>query len=189
MTTPRTSAATAREDATTARALEAAGSVPDPEIPVVTLADLGIVRGALIENGRLVVELTPTYSGCPATDVIRNDVIVALRQAGFADADVRLVLAPPWTTDWISEEGRRKLRDYGIAPPARHAAASIVRFVRTGGGGVDRCRDRTGDTDEPQCPRCASPQVELLSRYGSTPCKSLYRCRSCLEPFDHFKPH
>ena len=148
-----------------------AAEVPDPEIPVLTLEDLGIVRDVVLEQATPIVLLTPTYSGCPATEAIAAQVREALREAGLGDVQVRTVLSPAWTTDWISEEGRRKLRDYGIAPPACLACPS----------------GRTRAT--PRCPRCDSADVEPLSRWGSTPCKALYRCLGCREPFDYFKPH
>ena len=158
------------------RARAAAAAVPDPEIPVVTLEDLGILREVRDEDGRIVVELTPTYTGCPATQVIADDVRRALADAGIDEATVRTTLSPPWSTDWITAEGRRKLRDYGIAPPAGDAPAgsAVLRFV-----------PRT----KIACPRCDSTQVERLSEYGSTPCKALYRCVACREPFDYFKPY
>ena len=176
------------EDTDLARARALAGAVPDPEIPVVTLQDLGILRDVGVEAGRLVVSLTPTYTGCPATELIADEVRRALREAGL-DADVRLVLAPPWTTDWISDDGRRKLREYGIAPPGCGATgAAVVRFA-------PRSRDATRaaapstQVETIACPRCGSAQVERLSEYGSTPCKALYRCVACREPFDYFKPY
>jgi ring-1,2-phenylacetyl-CoA epoxidase subunit PaaD len=158
------------------RARAAAAAVPDPEIPVVTLADLGILRDVREEDGRMVVELTPTYTGCPATQVIADDVRRALAGAGVEDATVRTVLSPPWSTDWITAEGRRKLREYGIAPPAGDApaGAAVLRFV---------------PRMTIACPRCDSRDVERLSEYGSTPCKALYRCVACREPFDYFKPY
>jgi len=162
------------------RARAAAAAVPDPEIPVLTLADLGILRDVRAEHGRVVVTLTPTYTGCPATDAIRQDVRDALAAAGVAGAEVRVTLAPPWTTDWISDEGRRKLREFGIAPPASAgggAASSVVRLV-----------PRAPDPP-PACPRCGSTRTERLSEHGSTPCKALYRCIACREPFDYFKPY
>ena len=164
-----------------ARASALAAAVPDPEIPVVTLEDLGILRSVAEEDGRVVVVLTPTYTGCPATQVIADDVRRALSEAGIADAEVRLTLSPPWTTDWISAEGRRKLREYGIAPPGGDApvGGSVLRFV-------PRAR-LAGETID--CPRCGSSNVERLSQYGSTPCKALYRCIACREPFDYFKPY
>jgi len=146
--------------------------VMDPEIPVLSVVDLGIVR--FVEHdadGALRVGLSPTYSGCPAMEVIRASVAGALRDAGFAPVAVVDVLSPPWTSDWISEEGRRKLREYGIAPPAEAVASPrhLVRPLLVA------------------CPRCASHATEKLSEFGSTPCKALYRCTSCLEPFDYFK--
>jgi len=164
-----------------ARALAAA--VPDPEIPVVTLDDLGILRSVHREGERIVVVLTPTYTGCPATQVIADDVRRALSDDGLGNVDVRLTLSPPWTTDWISEDGRRKLREYGIAPPAHLAdgAAAVIRFV-------PRARSMPASPGI-ACPRCGSADVEQVSEYGSTPCKALYRCVACREPFDYFKPY
>jgi ring-1,2-phenylacetyl-CoA epoxidase subunit PaaD len=135
--------------------------VPDPEIPAVSLVDLGIVR----EVRRDRVILTPTYTGCPATLVIETMVRAALDQAGFVHVAIATTLSPPWTTDWITEEGRRKLRAYGIAPPTPASQRS------------------------PECPQCGSSQTEEISRFGSTPCKALWRCRDCAEPFDLFKCH
>ena len=132
--------------------------VPDPEIPVVSIVDLGIVRE--VSEARVV--LTPTYTGCPATLVIEQMVREALDAAGFGQVAIATTLSPPWTTDWISAEGREKLRAYGIAPPSRSPAA---------------------------CPQCGSADIEEISRFGSTPCKALWRCRSCAEPFDLFKCH
>ena len=160
-----------------ARALVAA--IPDPEIPVVTLAELGILRDVREEAGRVVVTLTPTYTGCPATRFIEEQVREALAAGGFAGAQVRTTLSPAWTTDWISEDGRRKLREFGIAPPAHDAppATAVIRFApRPAPAG-------------PACPRCASADVERLAEHGSTPCKALYRCLACREPFDYFKPY
>lgn len=149
----------------------AAATVVDPEIPVLTIEDLGILRAVTVaEDGHVEVTLTPTYSGCPATDVIRADVERALAEHGFEDAVVRTVLAPAWTTDWITDEGRRKLADFGIAPPGRCATAvatTAVELVR--------------------CPLCGSADTRLQSRFGSTACKSLRVCNRCQEPFDHFK--
>ena len=133
--------------------------VPDPEIPVVSVVDLGIVRA--VEEGRVVI--TPTYTGCPATLAIEQSIREALDAAGYRDVRIDTVIAPPWSTDWISAEGREKLRRYGIAPP-----------------------DPSGEV---HCPQCNSTEVEEVSRFGSTPCKSQYRCKSCLEPFDRFKCH
>ena len=133
-------------------------SVPDPEIPVLSVVDLGIVRS--VEPDRVLI--TPTYTGCPATQVIERDIRSALDAAGFANVTVETTLSPPWTTEWISEAGREKLRAYGIAPPTRSAV---------------------------ECPQCGSADTEEISRFGSTPCKALWRCRACAEPFDLFKCH
>jgi len=168
-------------DALLAQARRLAAAVPDPEIPVLTLDDLGILRSVEREDDRIVVTLTPTYTGCPATEVIRDDVRSALRDAGIDAADVRLSLSPPWTTDWISAQGRRKLREYGIAPPAclAHSTPDAQSVVRVMFRAIDPVH----------CPRCDSPRIERISEYWSTPCKPLYRCLSCLEPFDYFKPY
>lgn len=145
-------------------------SVPDPEIPAVSVVDLGIVRAVGWEGDELVVTVTPTYSGCPATAVISFDVAEALRRRGIERIRVKSQLSPAWTTDWISETGREKLKAYGIAPPA---------------GGA-RC---VGDLKNPivECPHCGSTATEQVSRFGSTPCKAQWRCRDCGEPFDYFK--
>jgi ring-1,2-phenylacetyl-CoA epoxidase subunit PaaD len=157
-------------------------TVPDPEVPALSLRDLGIVRevGARIGGG-LDVVLTPTYSGCPATEVIAASVRSALEDEGLGPVTVTHRLAPAWTTDWISEAGRRKLREYGIAPPGPAAGA-----VATGvGEGARRISIRARAVP---CPRCGSPETERLSAFGSTACKALYRCLACREPFEHFKP-
>lgn len=138
-------------------------SVMDPEIPVLSVVDLGIVRYVRTEETRLRVGITPTYSGCPATEVIQRAIRDALNRNDLGDAIVDTVLSPPWTTDWLSEEGRRKLRAFGIDPPAQHAARRVT------------------------CPRCGSQAAECISEFGSTPCKAHYRCSECLEPFDVFK--
>jgi len=157
---------------------EVAGSVSDPEIPVLTLADLGILRqvelGSGVLDGAVVVTLTPTYTGCPATAVIAADVTAALQAVGVDRVQVRTALSPAWTTDWISDDGRRKLLEYGIAPPGRCQPAS---------GG----RRPIGLTLSVRCPRCGSTSTREVSRFGSTPCKSHWTCLSCLEPFDSFK--
>ncbi|MEI3849284.1 MULTISPECIES: 1,2-phenylacetyl-CoA epoxidase subunit PaaD [unclassified Microbacterium] len=156
------------------RAWEVAAAVPDPEVPVLTIEDLGVLRRIQVDDGRVRVDITPTYSGCPAMDAIRDDLILALTHAGFGDVDVRLVLSPAWTTDWMTAAGRRKLTEYGIAPPSGSAAA-------TRGSGPVPVVLRV------RCPRCGSPETHEVSRFGSTSCKALYECRSCGEPFDHFK--
>ena len=155
-----------------------AETVTDPELPTLTLADLGVLRDVRTErDGTVVVEITPTYSGCPAMGVMRADLLHALHEAGFPDVDVRTVLSPAWSTDWISEDGRRKLAAGGIAPPGKAP-------VRTTGPvplqlGPSR---RTA-----ACPLCGSPDTEELSEFSSTACKALRRCRSCREPFEHVK--
>ncbi len=160
-------------DAATRRAWEVAASVLDPEVPVLTIEDLGVLRDVAVEGDRVTVTITPTYSGCPAMDAIRDDVVLALMSAGFADVDVLLVLAPAWTTDWMTDAGKRKLAEYGIAPPTGRAAArGPIRLQLS-----------------VRCPRCGSLDTRELSRFGSTSCKALYECRACLEPFDHFKVH
>jgi ring-1,2-phenylacetyl-CoA epoxidase subunit PaaD len=153
------------------RALDVAATVVDPEIPVLTIADLGVLRDARVaEDGAIEVDITPTYSGCPAMRMIALQVEMALRGAGFSAFRVNEVLAPAWTTDWMSEAGRAKLRDYGIAPPPRATRRALF-----------------GDETAPSCPRCASTATEKLSEFGSTACKSLWRCTACREPFDAFK--
>ena len=147
--------------------------VPDPEVPALSVRDLGIVREVLERDAGLEIVLTPTYSGCPATEVIECSVVEAVAQAGLGPARVTLRRAPAWTTDWISEAGRRKLADYGIAPPGP-VASEAARPIRI----VPRLA----------CPRCGSADTERLSAFGSTACKALYRCRACREPFEHFKP-
>ncbi len=152
-------------------------TVPDPEIPVLSVVDLGIIRHVHFSQSRdggpwqLRVGVTPTYSGCPATEVIRRSVVSALVRAGCGNAIVEDVLSPPWTSDWLSDEGRRKLQLYGIAPPEKCVSSPRQLF-----------RPATV-----ACPRCGSRATEQLSEFGSTPCKAHYRCTSCLEPFDHFK--
>lgn len=160
--------------ATTAaqRAWEVAAAVADPEVPVLTIADLGVLRDVAVDGGRVTVTITPTYSGCPAVDAIRDDIVLALTDAGFDEVDVRLTLSPAWTTDWMTDAGKRKLSAYGIAPPTGRAAAGPVKLALA-----------------VKCPRCGSLQTREVTRFGSTACKALYECRACLEPFDHFKVH
>lgn len=152
-----------------ARAWAAAAAVPDPEVPCVTVADLGILREVVLEGDMAVARVSPTYSGCPAVMAIELAVEAALRDAGF-DARIERVMSPPWTTDWITAEGREKLRDYGIAPPVDGAGKRAL----------------FGEVDVP-CPRCASMATEKISEFGSTACKAQYRCTACGEPFDYFK--
>ena len=154
-----------------------AETVTDPELPMLTLSDLGVLRDVRVERGTVVVEITPTCTGCPAMDVMRADLVHALHRAGFRDVDVRTVLAPPWSTDWITDEGRRKLVQAGIAPPG----AAPVR----GSGTVPLSLGATPRTAD--CPLCGSPDTEEVSEFGATACKALRRCRSCREPFEHVK--
>ena len=176
MSTPPASAAPPGAQALLkAKAFEVAAGVPDPEIPVLSLRDLGILREVREDQGGLCVVLTPTYSGCPATQAISDQVREALRDAGLAGVRVEISLSPAWSSDWISAEGRRKLKDYGIAPPACQAVPDQQ---------VIALRRKVSVA----CPRCDSGDTEQLSNFGSTPCKALYRCRSCREPFDYFKP-
>jgi ring-1,2-phenylacetyl-CoA epoxidase subunit PaaD len=157
---------------TTDRARRVEASVVDPEVPVLTIEDLGVLRDVSVDGGRVTVTITPTYSGCPAVDAIRDDLVLALTEAGFDDVRVEVVLAPAWTTDWMSETGKDKLRAYGIAPPTGRAAVGPIRVALA-----------------VKCPRCGSLDTRELARFGSTSCKALYECRACLEPFDHFKVH
>lgn len=159
-----------------ARAWQALGGVVDPEIPVLTVLDLGIVRDVGVVGDAVEVVITPTYSGCPATHVIEEDIRRALAAAGFAEARIRTSLSPAWTTDWMTAEGRDKLRKFGIAPPGACAPSPAkIALFRAEAAGVD-------------CPHCGSTHTERLAAFGSTACKALYRCRDCREPFDHFKP-
>ncbi|OHV78616.1 1,2-phenylacetyl-CoA epoxidase subunit PaaD [Ensifer sp. LCM 4579] len=154
--------------------------VPDPEIPVISVTDLGIVRDIAWRDDTLVVTITPTYSGCPATTIINLDIEAALAEKGLDKVRLERQLSPAWTTDWISAEGREKLRDYGIAPPVDGTAADGVLIKR-----IDRLSGRSNLTIA--CPRCGSTNTEKISQFGSTPCKASYRCTECLEPFDYFK--
>ncbi len=152
------------------KARDLVAAVLDPELPVLTIEDLGILRDVTLDGrGRVEVTITPTYSGCPAMDAISSDVIEALADGGFDEVSIRVVLAPAWTTEWMSEAGRRKLLDYGIAPPQqRHTDGVLVALSL-------------------RCPQCGSPDTRELSRFGSTACKALWVCNVCSEPFDHFK--
>ncbi len=148
--------------------------VPDPEIPVISLTELGIVRDIRVEDDGFEVVVTPTYSGCPATEVIAQSIEQALLQAGAGAVRIRQSLAPAWSTDWIDAAARQKLNDYGIAPP--HAASQ------------SNATQTIAFLPRVNCPRCASNDTERLSQFGSTACKALYRCRACREPFEYFKP-
>lgn len=153
-----------------AEAWAAAAAVCDPEVPVLTIADLGVLRAVRIENGRVEAVITPTYSGCPAMNLIALNVEVALEEAGFTNVKVTTVLSPAWTTDWISDEGKRKLTAFGIAPPAGRAG-----------------RRALFGEEAVACPRCGSGHTQKVSEFGSTACKAHWRCLSCAEPFDYFK--
>ena len=153
------------------RALEAVSAVVDPELPVLTIADLGVLRDVTEHDGQVDVTITPTYSGCPAMAMIAIEVELALARAGVPGR-VRTVLAPAWTTDWMTEDGRRKLRAYGVAPPARGAR-----------------RGALFGQEVVACPLCGSEHTERLAEFGSTSCKALWRCLDCREPFDHFRCH
>ena len=145
--------------------------VPDPEVPVVSVVDLGMIRDVVVERGIAEIAVAPTYSGCPATEVIEKDIAAFLRDKGISDVRIRRQMSPPWTTDWISDEGRRKLKAYGIAPPQ-------------GSAGKPRL---TGSILPIACPRCSGSHTERVSEFGSTACKASYKCLDCLEPFEYFK--
>ena len=191
----------AREPASCARvthAWEVLHGVLDPEVPAISVTDLGIVRDVVEHEDALEVVVTPTYSGCPATEVIEQAIAAAINDAGLGPARVTQRRAPAWTTDWITPEGREKLRAYGIAPPGSCVSDSPsdgrargLASSPSGGsdgrseGATSRIRLMARDV---ACPRCGSARTERLSAFGSTACKSLYRCTACLEPFEHFKP-
>ncbi|MFD9880355.1 1,2-phenylacetyl-CoA epoxidase subunit PaaD [Streptomyces alboflavus] len=170
-TAPAESATAPAPTALEARLHALAGSVPDPELPVLSLAELGVLRSVRVgASGHVDVELTPTYTGCPAIEAMSADIEQVLREDGQDDVTVRTVLSPAWSTDDISAEGRRKLAEFGIAPPRPHAAEGPIPLTLT-----------------VRCPHCGSTDTELLSRFSSTACKALRRCVTCREPFDHFK--
>lgn len=148
-----------------------AATVKDPEVPVLTIEDLGVLRDVSVNGESVIVTITPTYSGCPAMETIRDDLHLALEHAGFANVEIKTTLSPAWTTDWMSEDGKRKLEEYGIAPPTGRSAV----------------RGPIPITLAVKCPRCGSLNTQEISRFGSTSCKSHWQCRACLEPFDHFK--
>ncbi len=153
--------------------------IPDPEIPVLSITDLGIVREVMFDPERprdCTVTITPTYSGCPATEVIAAGVRQTLAAHGLTNITMRTQLAPAWTTEWLSEKGRQRLREYGIAPPS--ATLPLLTQITL-----------PAKAEAVACPLCGSARTEVVSQYGSTPCKSLYRCMDCREPFDYFKPH
>ena len=153
-------------------AWDAAAQVVDPEIPVLTIADLGVLRDVTVSDGQVEVAITPTYSGCPAMNMIALEIELALEREGIRNFRINTVLSPAWTTDWMSDEGRQKLKDYGIAPPI------------SGSG-----RRALFGEQQVVCPRCGSLATEVISEFGSTSCKALWRCTACREPFDYFKCH
>ena len=153
-----------------ARAWAAAASVADPEIPVLSIADLGVLRDVRIDNGTVEAVITPTYSGCPAMNMIALEIELALEKAGFPKHKITTVLSPAWTTDWMTDAGKDKLRAYGIAPPAAKAG-----------------RRALFGEDKVACPHCGSANTQRISEFGSTACKALWRCKDCAEPFDYFK--
>lgn len=168
---PPTASGTSRWDGTEADLWRLLGEIPDPEIPVVSIVDLGIVRAVELTPEGVIVTMTPTYAGCPATAFIQSEIATRLRAAGIVRPVIDVQLAPAWTTDWITPQAQDALRAYGIAPPCAVAAdgARPLAF-------------------RPACPRCGGHHTALLSAFGATPCKALYRCESCREPFDFFKP-
>lgn len=147
-------------------------NVTDPEIPVLSVTDMGIVRDVVQTPDAIEVSITPTYSGCPAMDAIGKDILRALTEKGFKNVSVKQVLSPAWTTDWITDEGKRKLEEYGIAPPTESTAEKSVLF---------------GEHKAVRCPRCKSEHTTMISNFGSTACKALWKCEDCKEPFDYFK--
>ena len=150
-------------------------SVPDPEIPVISVVDLGIVRNVAWDDDMLCIDITPTYSGCPATSVISFDIQKALAEKGLKNVKIRSVLSPAWTTRWITDGGRQKLKDYGIVPPVEgETCAGMISLTGAKQANI-------------ACPRCESQNIERISQFGSTPCKASYRCKTCFEPFDYFK--
>ena len=164
-------------------ARQIAAAVADPELPMLTLADLGILRDVSIDNGHIVVTITPTYSGCPALREIARDLEYRLTRAGFAGAAVRTQIAPAWTSDWITPEGRRKLHAAGIAPPGPVSSGSAGQGAR----GPVPLNLTTAPRGRVPCPQCGSPDTEQTAAFGATACKALMRCRSCHEPFEYVK--
>ncbi len=148
--------------------------IPDPEVPVITIADLGILREVKEENGKIIVTITPTYSGCPAMKAIESEIADVLKKNDVQNFEIKYTFSPAWTTDWLNENAREKLRAYGIAPPEKTTSDKSVLLVHQ---------------KTKSCPRCNSTNTEMISAFGSTACKALYRCKNCGEPFDYFKCH
>lgn len=146
--------------------------IPDPEIPVISIVELGVIRNVKTNNNEVELEITPTYSGCPAMKQMEDDIVSVLKTKGFEKVTIKTTYSPPWTTDWINAEAREKLRKYGIAPPQESTSDKSVL---------------TGKEKHIKCPRCGSLNTTLVSQFGSTACKALYKCKDCLEPFDYFK--
>ena len=167
-----TEAPALERDDTTSGVWQVLATVADPEIPVLTIVDLGIARDVRVDGDEVIVSITPTYTGCPAMDTIEADILTALQAGGFPRVRIETVLSPAWTTDWMSADGRRKLEAYGIAPPPE--------------AGVDKL-SLLGAQPDVRCPQCGAADTECLGEFGSTACKALYRCLVCREPFDHFK--
>ncbi|CAN5625150.1 phenylacetate-CoA oxygenase subunit PaaJ [soil metagenome] len=148
--------------------------IPDPEVPVITIAELGILRDIKEENGKIIVTITPTYSGCPAMKAIENEIADILRANSVSEFEIKYTFSPAWTTDWLNDSAKEKLRVYGIAPPEKSSSDKTVLFMQQ---------------KTKSCPRCSSTDTEMISAFGSTACKALYRCKNCGEPFDYFKCH
>tara|TARA_Y100001934_G_C12379149_1_gene791198 strand:+ start:4422 stop:4901 length:480 start_codon:yes stop_codon:yes gene_type:complete len=147
-------------------------NVADPEIPVLTVVDMGVVREVEVEDQKIIVSITPTYSGCPAMNEIESNIRWALEEEGYNKVEIKTLISPPWTTDWMTDEGKAKLQEYGIAPPEGSSADKSVLF---------------GEAKKVMCPRCKSRNTTMVSQFGSTACKALYKCEDCKEPFDYFK--
>lgn len=160
------------EHHTDAELMQWLSAIADPEIPVVTIEEMGMLRSATMQDGKCIVTITPTYSGCPAMGIIEADIKALLHQKGIPDVEVKLVYSPAWTTDWMSAAAKEKMRGYGIAPPL-HSSCSLS----------------VPDLDTIACPLCGAKDTSLISRFGSTACKALYKCDSCKEPFEYFKCH
>lgn len=149
--------------------------VNDPEVPVLSVMDLGIVRGVEIKDGKIIISITPTYSGCPAMDVIRMNIRLKMLENGYKNTEIKTILSPAWTTEWMTQSGKQKLKAFGIAPPnPSHSVCDLNAFQ---------------EDEAVQCPHCNSYNTQIVSRFGSTACKALYKCNDCSEPFDYFRSH